>query len=284
MIAFTKYHGLGNDFLLVDRRGEPPFPNATAVAMCDRRFGIGADGVLVAENPQVDADIRMRIINPDGTEPEMCGNGLRCFVKYAVDRLSCWSNPLRVETGAGLRVCDWTRDETGLVATISVSMGAPRLERPAVPMAGEGPSTGAPLPELGTPLGEGALVIDGVSMGNPHGVVFGSADPDRASRLGPAIQRLPLFPEGVNVGFAEVVGPAHLRLVVFERGCGLTLACGTGACAAVAAATRRGALTAGADVRVDLPGGTLAIRLEPDWSDIRMTGPATLVCEGVSYL
>lgn len=282
MIAFTKYHGLGNDFLLVDRRGEAPVGHETAIAMCNRRFGIGADGVLVAENVVGDADARMRIINPDGTEPEMCGNGLRCFVKFAVDRLELWSNPLRVETGAGLRVCNWTRGPDGLVDSVSVSMGAPRLDRRAVPMGGEGPSMDVTLPVTDTD--EVPLRIDGVSMGNPHGVIFGSADPDRASRLGPLVQALPLFPEGLNVGFAEVTGPSHLRLVVFERGCGLTLACGTGACAAVAAATHRGDLAAGEDIRVDLPGGTLAIRLEADWSDIRMTGPATLVCEGISFL
>ncbi|GMV41004.1 MAG: diaminopimelate epimerase [Myxococcales bacterium] len=283
MIPFTKYHGLGNDFLLVDGRGERPLARATAIAMCNRRFGIGADGVLIAEHagPGEDAHIRMRIVNPDGTEPEMCGNGLRCFVKYAVDRLEVWSNPLRVQTGAGLRVCDWTRGADGLVDMVSVSMGPPMMDRALVPMTGDGPSTGVTLP-----LSEGGapLVADGVSMGNPHAVLFGSADPDRAASLGPQIQALPLFPEGVNVGFAEVVGPRHLRLVVYERGCGLTLACGTGACAAVAAATRRGQLTAGDDVRVDLPGGSLAIRLAPDWSDVRMTGPATLVCDGQSWL
>ena len=284
MISFTKYHGLGNDFLLVDGRGEPPLARETAIAMCNRRFGIGADGVLLAEHPDpgAEAHIRMRIVNPDGTEPEMCGNGLRCFVKYAVDRLEEWSNPLRVQTGAGLRVCDWTRGPDGLVDSVSVSMGPPMMDRRRVPMAGEGPSTGVtlPFPDLdGAPL-----IIDGVSMGNPHCVVFGSADPDRATALGPRIQALPLFPEGVNVGFAQVLGPRHLRLVVYERGCGLTLACGTGACAAVATATRRGDLTAGDEIRVDLPGGSLAIRLAADWSDVRMTGPATLVCDGESYL
>ena len=286
MLRFTKYHGLGNDFLVVDGRNQDAVIGAErAIAMCNRRFGIGADGVLVVEAPPPDggASVGMRIINPDGTEPEMCGNGLRCFVKHCVDRLGFDGAPLVVMTGAGLRHCEWARGDDGEVDTVTVSMGAPRFERSSVPMAGEGDAAAVPLPPEDTGA-DRVLTIDGVSMGNPHGVVFGTADPDVAARLGPRIQRLPLFPEGVNVGFAEVVDSEHLRLVVYERGCGLTLACGTGASAAVAAGARRGLVRAGADVRVDLPGGALSIRLDADFGDVVMTGPARRVCDGVSYV
>jgi diaminopimelate epimerase len=287
MHRFTKYHGLGNDFLVVDGRGmQPPFPNVTAIAMCNRRFGIGADGVLVVEHPTArsGATVRMRIINPDGTEPEMCGNGLRCFVKHVVDRLELWSNPLDVQTDAGVRSCAWTRGPDGLVDSITVSMGAPVFDPVRVPMA-DAHGTTTPLP-LGI-VAPGDPVepeIDGVSMGNPHGIVFGSADQELALRLGPRIQQLPLFPEGVNVNFAEVRSPTDVRLVVYERGCGLTLACGTGASATVSAAIRRGLSSFDQDVRVELPGGALTIRVLADFADVLMTGPATLVCDGDSYL
>ncbi len=281
-VRLSKYHGLGNDFVVVDlRAGEPPGPSlqdpAVARLVCDRHFGVGADGVLAVLPPKsAGADATMRVINSDGSEAEMCGNGLRCFVKFLAERDPALAGKaaLTIDTGFGPLTCDIAR--TGaVVESISVEMGRPRLTRREIPMIGP-PDEGcvaAPLDIAGR-----QLAVTAVSTGNPHAVSFvdqtGPQLMALARSIGPAIETHEWFPKKANVELAHVHGPERIELVVWERGCGITLACGTGACATVVAACLRGFASAGSDVAVTLPGGTLSIRVAPDLSGVRMTGPA----------
>ncbi len=281
-MQISKYHGLGNDFVVVDlRAGEPPGPSmqdpAVARLVCDRHFGIGADGVLAVLPARTGgADATMRVINSDGSEAEMCGNGLRCFVKFLAERdPGLTGKPaLTIDTGFGPLTCAIDRTG-GAVESVSVEMGRPRLTRREIPMAGP-PDEGC-LADLLT-VGGRQLAITAVSTGNPHAVSFvdetGPALMALARALGPTIETHDWFPRKANVEFAHLHAPDRIELVVWERGCGITLACGTGACATVVAACLRGLATAGSDVAVTLPGGTLSIRVAPDLSGVRMTGPA----------
>ncbi|MFO0744876.1 MAG: diaminopimelate epimerase [Myxococcota bacterium] len=274
-MRFVKYHGLGNDFIVLLDRALIASADL-ARALCARGFGIGADGVMVAAPARMaGADLAMDLVNSDGSLPEMCGNGIRCFVKYAVDRLGHRQNPLRVETPAGLRACAWTADADGRVATVTVEMGPARFDAD----------------ELVVDLGDRAFVGTSLNTGNPHYVVFGASQAaaadgpplaarELALRYGPRLEVHPAFPEKANIEMADVAGPDHLRVTVWERGCGLTWACGTGATATAAAAARRGLAPTGRPVRVSLPGGDLAITIAPDFSASWMEGPATEVFEG----
>jgi len=281
-VRFSKYHGLGNDFVVVDvRGGEPPGPSvqdpAVARVICDRHFGVGGDGVLAVLPPQsAGADATMRVINSDGSEAEMCGNGLRCFVKFLAERDPAFAGraALTIDTGFGPLTCD-IRRAGDVVETVSIEMGRPRLTRKEIPMTGP-PDEGcvaAPLSIAGR-----QLQVTAVSTGNPHAVSFvdetGPALMALAREVGPAVETSDWFPRKANVEFAHVHAPDRIELVVWERGCGITLACGTGACATVVAACLRGFASAGSDVAVTLPGGTLSIRVAPDLSGVRMTGPA----------
>lgn len=276
-IAFAKYHGLGNDFVIVDlRAGEPdPSPQtpAAARALCDRRFGVGADSVLlILPATTAGADCRMRTLNADGSEAEMCGNGIRCVTKYLHDGDPALCRPvLHIETLAGVLACRITRGPDGRASTVSVDMGRPRMAGPA--------------DERGVDLD---LDLDGrrfrvavVSMGNPHAVAFvdeSGGDLRRlAERFGPLLERHPLFPQRTNAEFARIESPREIELVVWERGCGITLACGTGACATAVAACLTGRAVPGTDIRVRLLGGDLSITFAPDGAEVVMTGSATPV-------
>ena len=287
-VQLSKYHGLGNDFVVVDLRGgEPPGPSlqdaAVARAVCDRHVGVGADGVLAVLPPRSPgADATMRVINSDGSEAEMCGNGLRCTVKYLAERDPALAgrSALTIDTGFGPLTCDIARGAGGAVDTVSVEMGRPRLTRREIPMTGP-PDEGcvaAPLAVAGR-----QLAVTAVSTGNPHAVSFvdetGPALMALARSIGPAIENHEWFPKKANVELAHLHAPDRIELVVWERGCGITLACGTGACATVVAACLRGFSAAGSDVAVTLPGGTLSIRVASDLSGVRMTGPARHVFE-----
>jgi diaminopimelate epimerase len=271
--AFVKMHGLGNDFVVVDRReaGSPPSPG-DAVALCDRHRGIGADGVL-SILPSGRAPIAMHVTNADGSVAEMCGNGLRCVTLYAAERglLPRAGGP--VETGRGVLECTIESD-----GEVRVDMGEPLLDPARVPVLLPGPRVvSVPIDVAGE-----RVAITAVSMGNPHAVVFvpDGAEPRAwAERLGPAIERHSVFPKRANAGFARF-GDGTLHLVVWERGAGFTQACGTGACAAVVAAVLTERARAGEIVRVSLPGGFLRIRVEPDLSRVWMTGPAVEVYRG----
>jgi len=256
--AFHKMHGLGNDFVVIDARAahvDMTAPRARALA--DRHTGIGCDQLILLETSG-EADLAMRIFNRDGGEVEQCGNALRCVAQL--------TGATRIETSGGLVTAHT------LEGGVSIDMGAPRFDWDAIPLAY--PVDTADLPTAWDTLEHGMCV----NVGNPH-IVFFVPDVDAVplEQLGPLIEHDPLFPERVNVNVAQVTGPASLRLRVWERGAGLTRACGTGACATAVAAIRRRLVAS--PVTVTLPGGNLVI----DWAPgetIRMTGPATHVFSG----
>jgi diaminopimelate epimerase len=283
MLPFTKVEGLGNDFVVVDLR--PGRPAAAAGpsaqdpgvvrAICDRHFGVGADGVL-AILPGDKGDARMRVLNADGSEAEMCGNGIRCVAKVLYESDPALRRPLlRIDTGAGLLECE-VEVAGGEVRSVAVDMGRPRYTRDEIPMAPGGIARALrePIEAAGR-----SFRFTAVSMGNPHAVIFADGDQDLralAESYGPTIEVAPTFPRRTNVEFARVRG-GEIDLVVWERGVGITLACGTGACATVAAACLEERLPRGREIPVHLPGGTLGITVAADDSSVRMRGPATTV-------
>lgn len=297
-MRFAKYHGLGNDFLVVDLRAASAAEAALAqdpqhvVALCDRQFGVGGDGVLAVLPPSsagLAADARMRVLNSDGSEAEMCGNGLRCVVKELFDRGGLRKPELAIETGAGILTCAIDADASGVARSVTVAMGAPRLLRGEIPMAGPASERclEQPLELPGeSPGGEASRpprALTCVSMGNPHAVAF-VASRDEAWRLarslGPAIEHHAWFPNRTNVELAHARSPREIDLVVWERGCGITLACGTGACATVVAAVLTGRAAEAAPVRVNLPGGSLEITVLAGLTDVLMKGPAVHAFDG----
>ncbi|NEP45801.1 MAG: diaminopimelate epimerase [Okeania sp. SIO2H7] len=274
-IKFTKYHGLGNDFILIDNRhqSEPILTNKQAIELCDRHFGIGADGIIFALPTKVKgADYTMRIFNSDGSEPEMCGNGIRCLAKFIADLDSHKKTEYRIHTLGGLMIPKLQPD-----GKVKVDMGTPKL------LASQIPTT---LATGDSKVVEKPLEIEGkvwpvtcVSMGNPHCITFVE---DVASipleTLGPKFEHHSVFPERTNTEFIQVIKPDYLKMLVWERGAGATLACGTGACAVVVA----GVLTGKCDrlVTVKLPGGLLAIEWSISDQKVYMSGPAEKVFVG----
>ena len=277
-LPFVKMHGLGNDFLVVDRRSvHAPVPVADVVALCDRHLGVGGDGVLsILDSPR--APLAMHVTNNDGSIAEMCGNGLRCVVRYAVDAGLLPPSGGPVDTGRGVLDC---RVEAN--GEVTVDMGAPLLEPERVPVKLPG-SRAIAVP---VDVGGTRLTLSAVSMGNPHAIVFldaGEVPMEAALRWGPTLERHELFPHRTNAEFARMRSATEIDLVVWERGAGLTQACGTGACATVVAAVLTGRSQAGERVRVALPGGVLTVRVEPDFSRVWMTGPAVEVFRGAATL
>ncbi len=273
MQRFSKYEGLGNDFLVVDRRDSGVDVTAEeSRAWCDRRFGVGGDGVL-ALLPSASAFARMVVHNADGSIAEMCGNGLRCAVKHLLDGAAESRDALEVETGAGVLGCKVSR-EAGKVVEVEVAMGPARL------VAGNLPShrTGQPFVR-GELSGHPGVRGTGVNLGNPH-LVLWNVPASEAGVLGPKLEFHPDFPERTNVEFVRRVG-VGLEVTVWERGCGLTLACGTGACASVVDGVLAGELPAEAWVPVRLPGGPLAVKVAKDLSQLWMRGPVRHVFDGV---
>jgi diaminopimelate epimerase len=275
-INFVKMHGLGNDFIIVDCIRHPYVVEelvAKAVQLCDRHVGIGADGLILVL-PSASATFRMRIINSDGSEPEMCGNGIRCFAKYVFEQGLTSATTFPVETLAGL-ITPVVQIAAGLVQGIRVDMGEPRLERAEIPMQGPaGSVVNEPI------LLEGrALYLTAVSMGNPHAVCFvDDVESFPVEQYGPHLEHHVAFPKRTNVEFVQVLTPSRLRMRVWERGAGITLACGTGACATLVA----GVLTGNAERHavVELPGGPLEIAWSDEDNHVYMTGPAVEVFTG----
>jgi len=267
-MRFWKYEGLGNDFVVV----EEPVESDAAAALCDRRLGIGADGVLALGAPSCGGDASVAVLNSDGSEAEVCGNGLRCIALHLAQ--SRGGTTVTLEAGSGLRRCSVVSMEGPRGATVEVEMGRPVMDRPAIPVRGTGRLVQEPIEVLGR-----TLHLTAVGLGNPHAVTFDPVAPDEVPVLGPAIERHGLFPARVNVGFASLAGAHELRLIVWERGAGLTGACGSGACAAVAAGCEIGLLQPGEPVRVIQPGGALTVAVQKDGS-VLMTGPARLVFRG----
>ncbi len=268
-LRFVKYQGLGNDFIIVDRiseRRSDVFPQELVVPLCRRGFGVGADGVILAEPPVASGDARMVIFNSDGSEAEMCGNGIRCLGSYLLNEGLVKSNPMWIETAAGARMLEvmgW--GDHGRV--VEVDMGLPEFHRASIPVSGEGADAIREMLEIEGEHYEATCL----SMGNPHCVIFvDGLDEAPLERLGPAIENLALFPRKTNVELVKVEGEHHLRVRVWERGVGITQACGTGACAAFAAAIAEN--RASSPMRVDLPGGALDIRIG-EGGHILMRGP-----------
>ena len=286
-MRFAKYHGLGNDFLVVDLRTADPAEAAAiqaprnVIALCDRQFGVGGDGVL-AVLPSATADARMRVLNSDGSEAEMCGNGIRCVAKELYERGGLVQPAIAIETGAGRLICEI--DATGgTVRSVTVAMGTPRLLRGEIPMTGPAGERcieqTLSIPAIAGP----ARPVTCVSMGNPHAVTFvGSRDEaiDLGRSVGPAVERHAWFPNRTNAEFAHVQHRREIDLVVWERGCGITLACGTGACATAVAAVVTGRADEGTPIRVNLPGGSLEITVHPGLGAVSMKGPALHVFDG----
>jgi diaminopimelate epimerase len=271
-LEFTKMQGLGNDFVVIDAVTRPQVVEPETVRrLADRRFGVGCDQVLVVEPARGggEADFFYRIFNADGGEVEQCGNGARCFARFVRDRGLTDKDEIAVETVAGV-----IRPRLEADGQVRVDMGVPRLEPAQIPF--EAPRSAASY-ELD--VGRERVEIGAVSMGNPHAVLL-VEDVDHApvERLGPLIEAHPRFPRRVNVGFMQCVDRSHIRLRVFERGVGETLACGTGACAAVVSGRLRGLLDD--VVNVDLPGGRLTIHWAGEGHAVQMTGPAERVFEG----
>lgn len=272
---FTKMHGLGNDFIMVDDRRDEIDPAAApslARALCPRGSGVGADGLVFLKNSR-QGDFAMRIFNRDGSEAEMCGNAIRCLAKYLYEEGLTRSHALYIETLEDVKHLR-LKVEGGTVTLVEVDMGEPVLEPSLIPVAVKGERA------VGEEVTAGGKTyrFTAVSVGNPHCVIFGRDDPaGEAERAGPLLERHPLFPRRTNVEFVQVLSREEIKAWVFERGVGLTLACGTGACAAAVAAALNGCT--GRRVTVHLPGGPLRIFWSED-NRIFMSGPAAFVYKG----
>ena len=278
-LKFTKMHGAGNDFIVVDATAAPfELSPSQWQRLADRRFGIGADQILVVEKATTEGcDFKYRIFNSDGSEVEQCGNGARAFVKFVTEKGLTDKRSIRVETMKGIIAPRLEAD-----GSITVDMGAPRLDPAEVPfdaagLAGwaEGDDTTWPLP---VKAGK-TVFVSVVSMGNPHAVqVVDNVDAAPVGETGPLIEHHARFPARVNAGFMQVVDRHHIRLRVHERGAGETLACGTGACAAVVAGIRRGLLDS--PVKVSARGGELSVAWDGAGQPVFLSGPAVTVFEG----
>ena len=270
-LRFTKMHGLGNDFVVIDATRAPvDLTPARVKAIADRHFGVGCDQLLVVEPAsRADVDFRYRIFNADGGEVEQCGNGARCFARFVFEQGLSDKREIRVETQKG--IITPRLEDDGMV---TVDMGVPVLKPADVPFVSDSDAWVQPLDVAGT-----TVAITAVSMGNPHAVqVVADVDAAPVAEQGPQIEHHPRFPARVNAGFLQVVDEHNVRLRVFERGAGETLACGTGACAAVVAGILRGLVAS--PVRVATRGGELTIAWGGVGTPVMMTGPAVTVFTG----
>ncbi len=274
-MRFTKMHGLGNDYIYVDCFAEEVSdPAELAPRIADRHFGVGGDGLILIM-PSDEADVRMRMFNADGSEAQMCGNGIRCLAKYAHDHGLSDANPLRVETAAGVKTIELTVDDAGKVAAATVDMGEPILTPADIPVN---------IPRervINAPYSAGRrhFEMTCVSMGNPHAVMYVKDVADlELAVVGPAVENDPLFPERINAHFVQVHSPEEVTMRTWERGSGITLACGTGASAVCVA----GVLTqqTGREIVAQLPGGDLRLEWREADNHVYMTGPAEEVFSG----
>ncbi len=277
-LKFTKMHGAGNDFVVLDATRTPlNLSTAQWRALADRRFGVGADQILIVGKPaHAGIDFSYRILNADGGEVEQCGNGARAFVRFVHEKGLSDKRALRVETQSG--VIEPRLEDDG---SITVNMGAPVLEAALVPFHAEGLSGRREGRDTLWPLeiGDHRIEVSAVSMGNPHAVqIVAAVDSAPVTMDGPLIEHHVRFPNRVNAGFMEIIDRHEVRLRVWERGAGETLACGTGACAAVVAGIRRGRLDS--PVLVHAHGGDLRIRWDGEGQAVSMSGPAVTVFEG----
>lgn len=276
-MKFTKMHGIGNDFIVInDMNLELANEDLGEMAqrLSDRHYGIGADGIILVQKSG-HSNFKMRIFNSDGSEPEMCGNGIRCFAKYVYEKKFIDSDIISIETKSGVKVVSLVLKDNEVIA-VEVDMGKPVLKRSLIPVNG---------PDMEKVIDE-ELLIDGmkykmtyVSMGNPHAVLFiDDLEPIDLQKIGPLIENHQNFPQKINVEFVKIDKKAEITLRVWERGAGETLACGTGACAAVVAGFISGRTER--KLLVHLPGGNLQVEWQEDDSHVIMTGPAEFVYEG----
>lgn len=300
-MRFTKMHGIGNDYVYVngfDPDAGPAIedPAGLAPILADRHLGIGGDGLILVLPPEpgVEADVRMRMFNADGSESEMCGNGIRCVCKLAHDRGLSDANPMRIQTGRGVLILDYTLDPGGKVGRVTVDMGEPILEAASIPvdLPGVEPTDRVVAYDLRRavqwPPEIAADWIDRcgfdakmtcISMGNPHAVLYcDQADRVDLARVGPTLEHHPMFPRRVNVHVVHVHGPGEVTVRHWERGSGPTLACGTGACAVCVAGVLTG--HTGRRITAHLPGGDLTLQWRESDHHVLMTGPATEVFTG----
>jgi diaminopimelate epimerase len=277
-LPFTKMHGAGNDFVVLDglRETLPPL-ETLARRLADRHFGIGFDQLLVVR-PSRAADFRMEIYNADGSQVEMCANGIRCFFQYLREAGHTAQDALRVETLSGVVTPRWAGP-----GRVTVEMGPPILAPAKIPARLGDPGSAGPVLDVPLRVGDEAVRVSSLSMGNPHCVLYvPRVDDAPVSALGPRIERHDAFPNRVNVEFVEVVSRRHVRQRTWERGAGETLACGSGACAAAVASILRG--VADSPLRVELRGGDLEIAWAGGASSVFMTGPAATVFTGTVEL
>jgi diaminopimelate epimerase len=271
-MKFTKMHGLGNDFIILNNINPSDYDlNALAIKLCDRRTGIGADGIVLVL-PSGKADIQMRIINSDGSEPDMCGNAIRCFSRFVVEKGIINKSAFTIETFAGILKPEMVYDGNSISA-VKVNMGTPGLNRQNIPMLGnEGPVINEKLEIDGCPY-----YITSLLMNIPHTMVYTDNVAEVAvEKIGPKIEKASVFPKGTNVNFVEVINPGEIKVRTWERGAGATLACGTGCCASVVSSILN--KKTNNKVRVHLTLGFLDI--EWDGSDVLMTGPAAYSFSG----
>lgn len=278
-MKFTKMHGIGNDYVYVNCfKEQVANPERVAKFVSDRHFGVGSDGLILIK-PSEAADFEMAMYNADGSRGEMCGNGIRCVGKYVYDYGLTNKTDVKIETLAGIKDLNLTV-ENKKVSTVTVNMGAPELSPEKIPVDAKGPrAVNIPLEVDGS-----TYQMTCISMGNPHCVIFMEEDVRELDleKIGPSFERHPRFPKRVNTEFANILDRNTLRMRVWERGSGETLACGTGACATAAAAILNGA--AEQEVTVKLLGGDLTIRWQGGSSPIYMEGPATTVFDGEVFL
>lgn len=271
LLRFTKMHGLGNDFMVVDAISQPfRLRPETIRELAHRNFGIGFDQLLVVEPPGLpDVDFRYRIFNADGSEVEQCGNGARCFARFVRDQRLTNKRVIRVQTASGVIELRIARD-----GTVMVNMGVPELNPSAIPFTADQRQTVYEVDAAGE-----TIELSVVSMGNPHGVlIVDDVEKAPVETLGPQLENHPRFPSRANIGFLQIIDREHARLRVFERGSGETLACGSGACAAMVAGCLRGLL--GPRVELELQGGHLVIEWQGEGTAVMMEGPAASVFEG----
>jgi len=275
LMRFWKMHGLGNDYVVIDNRDQKisdKHASALAKRLCERRFSVGADGLLLVCTSK-NGDVKMRIFNADGSEAEMCGNGIRCFAKYCYENGIAKKTEFSVETLAGIKHV-WLTLDGSEVTAVKVDMGAPNWQRSSLPMLGEGTAINDTLEVDGK-----SYTVTCLSIGNPHCVTFvENVNNFPVAIVGPLIENHKAFPKRTNVGFVQVLNRNELRVRVWERGCGETLACGTGTCAAVAAANKLGRV--GDKVTVHVLGGDLQVEVS---ETLFLSGPAEKVYEGTLF-
>ena len=284
-IPFIKMHGIGNDYIYIDAlKGETPeylkedFLPDLSKKISDRHFGVGSDGLILILPSDI-ADFRMRIFNADGSEAKMCGNGVRCVGKYVYDLGFTSKKKISIETNSGVKFLELTDGEEG-VESVTVDMGSPFFTRESLQATG---TPGEEINDIPMVSDGKEYLVTGVSMGNPHGVVFvEETDNLDLKKIGPGMETNPLWKDRANIEFVKVESPDRIKVRVWERGSGETMACGTGACAAAVASFRKGYVNP--DVKVQLLGGTLDISYDILNNKVKMRGPAAFITQGKYFI